>query len=352
MMARRKQKIGIAALLLAILLVVSACGANNGASNDAAIDPANNHGGTQTDDAGTSGQAGASSGEGKAEGEAPPSEPETRTVVDEFGEVEVPVHPQRVVGVYVEDYLVALGVTPVAQWYHPSWGTQEYLNLDVPLFDITGSLEALLSYDPDLIIVDGAVDAVKYEEYSKIAPTYRLPESVLQDSKQMLTVVADVLNIPDQAVAVLEAYEQKVADVKAQLQAAIGDETVAVIRVNTGDKTIALFGQKNRYTGVIYSEFGMTPHPLAANMEAYQEVLSEEAFASLDADHIIVFPSNGSWDSPENQEAFTLLDSPLWKSVPAFQNGHVYKMERSHWQSGAITANNLKLDDLLQQVAK
>lgn len=350
MMARGKQKLGIMALLLAMLLVVSACGTNNGASNE----PANNDGAAQTGNEGANGngQAGNSSGEEQAEGGAPLSEPETRVVVDEFGEVEVPTHPQRVVGVYMEDYLAALGVTPVAQWYHPLWGTQEYLNLDAPLFDITGSLEALLAYDPDLIIVDGAVDAIKYEEYSKIAPTYRLPENVLQDAKQVLTVVADVLNMQDHAAAVLEAYEQKVADVKAQLQATVGDETVAVIRVNTGDKTIALFGQKNRYTGVIYNEFGLTPHPLAANMEAFQEVLSEEAFASLDADHIIVFPSNGNWDSPENKDAFTLLDSPLWKSVPAFQNGHVYKMERSHWQSGAITANNMKLDDLLQQVAK
>lgn len=44
----------------------------------------------------------------------------------------------------MEDYLKALGVTPVVQWYHPSWGKQDYLNLDVPEYDITGSIEALL----------------------------------------------------------------------------------------------------------------------------------------------------------------------------------------------------------------
>lgn len=46
--------------------------------------------------------------------------------------------------------------------------------MDVPLFDITGSIEALLEANPGLIIVDGGVDAAKYEMYSKIAPTYRL----------------------------------------------------------------------------------------------------------------------------------------------------------------------------------
>lgn len=95
-----------------------------------------------------------------------------------------------------------------------SWGKQDYLNLDVPEFDITGSVEALLEKDPDLIIVDGGADAARYELYSKIAPTYRLPESVLQDSRQMLTAIADALGIPEKAESVLAAYDQKVAEGK------------------------------------------------------------------------------------------------------------------------------------------
>lgn len=70
---------------------------------------------------------------------------DTRKVKDAFGEVEIPVKPKRVAGIYLEDYMLALGVEPIVQWYHPSWGKQEYLGLtDVPLFDITGSLEAML----------------------------------------------------------------------------------------------------------------------------------------------------------------------------------------------------------------
>lgn len=207
----------------------------------------------------------------------------TRIVTDEFGEVEVPAHPERVAGIYVEDYLTALGVTPVVQWYNPNWGTQEYLNLDLPLFDNSGSIEALLAYEPDLIIVDGSVDKEKYDIYSKIAPTYRLPESVLQSSEDILRTVGDVLGIPDKVDSVLKDYETKVEKAKAKLDQAVGRETVAVIRVNTGDKTIALFGVKNRYAGVIYAKFGLEPHPMAKNMEAFQEVMSEEEFPSLDA---------------------------------------------------------------------
>lgn len=276
----------------------------------------------------------------------------TKVVKGEFGDVTIPVKPQKVAGIYVEDYLQALGVTPVVQWYHPNWGKQDYLGLNVPTFDITGSVEALLAANPDLIIVDGGVDAAKYEMYSKVAPTYRLPEAVLQSPTEMLKKIADALGIPEKAESVLVQYNQKIADAKAKLDKAVGEQTVAVVRINVGDKTLALFGINNRYTGNIYSELGLAPHRFAKDMKEFHAILSEEKIPELDADHIIVFPSNGSWTTEENKEAVKLLDSPLWKSLPAVKNGHVYKAERTHWQSGAVTANMKKTDDILKWFVK
>ena len=37
--------------------------------------------------------------------------------------------------------------------------------------------------------------------------------------------------------------------------------------LNVNDDTLALFGVKNRFTGFIYSELGLTPHPLVSKME-------------------------------------------------------------------------------------
>lgn len=242
---------------------------------------------------------------------------ETRIVEDEFGEVEIPANPQRVAAIYMEDYLTALEVKPVVQWYHPAWGKQDYLKLDAPEFDITGSMEALLQAKPDLIIVDGAADKAKYEEYSKIAPTYRLKEEILADPQAIVKTIADVLNIPDKADEVVKNYQQRITTLKAELDKSVGDETVAVVRLNVADKTLALFGVKNRYSGYIYTEVGLTPHPLARDMTEFHEILSEEAIPKLDADHIILFPSNGTWESEENQDAIKWLDSTLWNTVPA-----------------------------------
>ncbi|MFS0869508.1 ABC transporter substrate-binding protein [Paenibacillus xylanilyticus] len=321
---------GIAALVAVSL--ITGCSANSGAQEEQAQTPVTEN---------------AASGDIASETN---QETETRVVQDEFGDVTIPVHPQRIAGIYVEDYLKALDITPVVQWYNPMWGVQEYLDLDVPQFDTTGSIEALLQYDPDLIIVDGGADMEQYEMYSKVAPTYRLPEDILQDSNQILTTIADVVGKPDKGREVVAAYEAKIADAKAKLQEAVGGETVAVVRLNISDNTLALFGIKNRFTGFIYSELGLTPHPLVSKMEEYQEILSEEAIPELDADHIIVFPSNGDWASPENKEALKVLDSKLWKSLPAVKNNQLYMMERSYWQSGAITANSMKIDDLLQKM--
>ncbi|MBP1990994.1 ABC transporter substrate-binding protein [Paenibacillus eucommiae] len=277
----------------------------------------------------------------------------TRIVKDEFGDVEIPVNPQRVAAIYLEDYLAMLEVKPVVQWYHPNWGKQDYLGLDAPTFDISGSIEALLEQNPDLIIVDGGADAAKYEMYSKVAPTYRLPEGMLTDSPQILKTIADLLGIPEKAESALKKYHDTVADAKEKLEKAVGRETVAVIRLNTGDKTLALFGIENRFTGsILYKELGLEPHSMAKNMKEYQAILSEEVIPELDADHIILFPSNGTWTSEENKEAIQMLEGPLWKSLPAVKNGHVYVMERSHWQSGAFQANLMKVDDILKAMVK
>lgn len=280
------------------------------------------------------------------------SSSETRVVKDAYGDVTIPAHPQRVAAIYQEDYLLALGVKPIVQWYHPSWGKQDYLGLDVPLFDITGSMEALVEAAPDLIIVDGGADAEKYEQYSKVAPTYKVPDELRNDTVGRLKNIADVLGIPEKADEVVKNYEAKMAEAKAKLQKAIGKETVAVIRLNVGQKpTLALFGEGNAYTGIIYKELGLEPYAAAKNQDTHV-VLTEEAIPAIDADHIIVFPSNGTWDSEENKDALKILDTPLWQAVSAVKKGHVYKMDRTHWQSGALLANMIKADDLVKTFVK
>lgn len=276
----------------------------------------------------------------------------TRVVKDAYGDVEIPAHPQRVAAIYQEDFLKALGVSPIVQWYHPAWGKQDYLNLDVPLFDITGSMEVLLQANPDMIIVDGGADAEKYEQYSKVAPTYKLPDELRNDTMGRLKTIADLLGIPEKAAVVEKEYEEKMADAKAKLEKAIGGQSVAVVRLNVGEKpTLALFGEGNAYTGILYKELGLKAPEEVKNQDTHV-VLSEEAIPTLRADHIILFPSNGGWTTEENKKAIEMLNTPLWQSVAAVKNGHVYNVDRTHWQSGSVIANMMKADDLVNMFVK
>ncbi|MGE6226718.1 ABC transporter substrate-binding protein [Paenibacillus chitinolyticus] len=276
-----------------------------------------------------------------------------RIVKDAFGEVEIPAKPKRVAAIYLEDFVTALGVTPVVQWYHPTWGIQEYLKLNVPKFDMTGSMEALLDASPDLIIVDGGADKAKYDMYSKVAPTYRLPDEMLNDSFAILKTTADLLGMPDKAEPILKEYQKKIGDAKTALEKAVGTEKVAVVRLNVGEKTFTLFGINNRFIGsILYRDLGLTPPPMVKEMKEFQQIISEEMIPQIDADHIILLPSNGTWASEENKEAVQLLKSPFWKSVPAVKKGHVYQVERTHWQTGAFLANGMKIDDLLKLLVK
>lgn len=81
----------------------------------------------------------------------------------------------------------------------------------------------------------------------------------------------------------------------------------------------------------------------AEKMTETNVVLPEEVIPDLDADHIILLLSNGTWEDAGIAEALKdRMENPLWKNVPAVKNGKVYTVERSYWQTGAIMANGKK----------
>ncbi|ANY65901.1 ferrichrome ABC transporter substrate-binding protein [Paenibacillus sp. BIHB 4019] len=341
-MAWKGYQKGWVALLVASALLAG-CGANTANTQEA---PANQPSSAVESASGGQGDSAANAGKNEEAAE----EQTTRVVTDQFGEVEIPVHPKRVSALYREDYLVALGVTPIVQYYNPMWGKQDYLELEVPLFDVTGSIEAMLVSEPDLIIAAGEVDAAAYELYSKVAPTYRLPDDVLADTRTTLKVIADLLGIPGKAEQVLKDYESRISEVKTKVQASLGDEKLVVLRMNVVDQSINIFGMNNTFVGqILYKDLGLKAPAYAETMTEGNVVLSQEVIPELDADHIIMLPSNGTWEDEDNAKALkAMLASPLWKSVPAVKNGHVYQVERSYWQTGAITANFKKMDELLK----
>ncbi|SDC43301.1 iron complex transport system substrate-binding protein [Terribacillus halophilus] len=277
---------------------------------------------------------------------------EPRTVTDAMGhEVEIPANPEKVLASYLEDNLVALDITPVAQWSVGS--PQEYLQdslKDVPTIDSTLPFEAVASFNPDLIIIKSAsmVEGDKYEQYNKIAPTYVMGTEENGDWRKELQTMGEIFDKKDEAQKVLDDYDAKAADAKEKIQGAIGDESAAAIWLSGGQLYIV---NDNLSSGaVLYGDLGITVpegvKEISENATANWNPVSLEQLAEMDVDHLFLVNS----DEGDGSE---ILDDPLLANVPAIKNGNVYKYDKdTSWLYTGPIANEQIVDDAVESLVK
>lgn len=333
-----KTKISINALagILLLSMLLTACGNNNGG----------NEGGSTSEPAATDSAAAESSAPAEQE------QPADRKLTDGLGHVvTIPAEPKRIIASYLEDYLAALDVTPVAQW-SVSKGKQEYLQqylTDVPTIAYDLPYEAVLSFDPDLIITGTAstVEGGKYEQYTQIAPTFTLGDEVTADWRQALLKIGAVLGKSEKAQQVLEEYEKKAAEAKATLQEKAGGQSAAALWLS--GNTFYIVSENLSSGAVLYKELGLTAPAVVKEVsegsDANWNTLSLEKLAQLDADHIFLVNSEGA-----GAEA---LKDPIWQNVPAVKNGNIYEFSReTSWLYAGPIANEQMIDDILESIAK
>lgn len=146
-----------------------------------------------------------------------------RVLTDSLGhEVTIPEKPQRVIAPYLEDHLIALGITPVAQWSVKGGSVQGYLQdslKEIPTIEFDLPFEAVTSFKPDLIVIGSPdiAEGEKYEQYSKIAPTYVMGT---EDSnwRNKLLKVGEIFGQTEKANEVLAEYEQAAKEAKEKLK--------------------------------------------------------------------------------------------------------------------------------------
>ncbi|MGN8646060.1 ABC transporter substrate-binding protein [Gracilibacillus sp. HCP3S3_G5_1] len=278
---------------------------------------------------------------------------DTRTITDAMGhEVEVPANPERVIGSYLEDYLVALGITPVAQWsVRDGEDIQEYLQDDldgIPTIPSDLPYEAVTSFDPDLLLIDSAsmVEDNKYDQYNKIAPTFVVGAEDNNDWRTKLQLIAEVFGMEEKAEEVLAEYETKAEDAKEQIQGAIGDESVAALWLFAD--TFYIVSENLSSGELLYNELGLTAPSVVSEISetttANWSEISLEKLAELEADHIILVNSdNGS----------SVLDDPIWQNIPAVQKDNIYEFDQdSSWLYAGPIANSQMIDDALESLVE
>lgn len=280
-----------------------------------------------------------------------------RTVEHILGKIEVPAEPQRVLGLFVEDEMSALGVKPIMQYssgtYYQTY-LEDYLK-DVPKLDTAAfNFEAIMAAQPDLIILgfQGWADGGTYEKLSKIAPTYVFTGSEIQypqNWKKNLLTVADLLGKTEQAQDVIKKREAETKLAKEQLQVAAKGKTAAMIRIHAS-KEMRLYGGPGGQVGTaLYGDFGLEPAPIVRKLAWGEDMdiqaISMETIPQIDADYIFLAVDEG-----REEQATELKESKLWKTIPAVKQGHVYEVRGDVWITNGPLAYEKKMQDVMKAI--
>ncbi|WYP24823.1 ABC transporter substrate-binding protein [Alkalihalobacillus sp. FSL W8-0930] len=267
-------------------------------------------------------------------------------------DVNIPENPERVLGTYLEDYLVTLGVTPVAQWSTPN-GTQVYLEDQlegVPPISSELPLEEVTSIDPDFILINDEtqIESGLYEQYNSIAPTFVLGDEVTNDWRKTLTELGNILGKSEEAEQALADYDTLVEDSKDAIQQSIGDEKVAAIWYVADTYYTVSPTQSSGAT--LFEDLELEPANVIADLPddniAQWNPVTLESLAELDADHLIFINSS-------EEAADDLLDDPVWANVPAVSKGQVYPEDReSSWLYNGLQAHTQTIESAKELLTK
>ncbi|WP_446224583.1 ABC transporter substrate-binding protein [Nocardia sp. IBHARD005] len=268
----------------------------------------------------------------------------TRQVVTAKGPVTVPADPQRIVVLNgaLAGYLFDLdaevaaadprlvGVTLAPGEFPAAWAAEakEQGTVAVPSGDDL-NLEFIAAQRPDLIIGGGpgypGLQTIKnYDKLAAVAPT-ALVASDAANWQDQLKSVADFVNRPEKVGAMITAYTDKVAKVKASLKLPQG--ATAVMQSQSDGKPILL--APNTPLAALLAEVGFTiddkieakagnpPRTQASDWVTFSpELLS----TVIDAPVLFVIKLDGGRDIAQ------LKQDPALAMLPAFQKGQVYEL--------------------------
>ena len=268
------------------------------------------------------------------------------TFTDAMGnEVTVPENPQRVIGSYLEDYLVSLGVTPVAQWTVGNDSDQAYLQdklAEVPRINYELPFEDVLSFEPDLLLMDSnsMVEGDKYDQYSKIVPTYVVTNGEDVTWRERLTDIAKVLHKEEQAAQVEADYDDLVAATKETYADQIQGKSIAVLWVV--NNSVFMVSETKSSGQLLYHELGFEVPALVSEISesatADWSAVSLEKLAELDADYLILVNSDKGAD---------FFSEQVWQNLDAVKNNHLWEFgPESSWLYNGPIAYTKMIEDI------
>lgn len=246
------------------------------------------------------------------------SKEETITYESEFGPVEVPENPERIVALAYAPNLHALDIemSGVDQWSKNNPLFEEDLE---GVAEVTeAEPESILAENPDLIIAGANMENL--EELEKIAPTVTYTWGKLNYLEQQIEI-GKLVGKEDETRAWAEDFEKRAADIGSKIKEKHGEDTTVTV-IETDGKGFYLFGEAwGRGTEILYQAMDLKmPENVqkAVSSDGYYEI-SQEVLAEYAGDYIVL--SRGE----ETDMSFTY--SEVWQSIPAVQNDNVIEID-------------------------
>ncbi|WP_435272517.1 ABC transporter substrate-binding protein [Streptomyces parvulus] len=288
----------------------------------------------------------------------------TRTVATDYGKVEVPAAPKRVVVLNhaLAGYLYDLDVPVTATIpedadgkgeYSPYWADEAkkdgttFLPWSVDGFD----LEAILELEPDLIVGGGIgfplFQAEKvYDDLTDIAPTVLVGKKLGDWRGQFSFLADDVFGKKDVYTEHVAAYDGRVTEVKKAITPPPGPVSFLAM---TGDGTayglVESVGLPTEFKKV-----GIEPAPVFAEggFEVYGgggdmfELSTEKAGQTITQPSVFVMGFNA-----DTTDVATLGKNPVYGALPAFKSGHAYDLP--YWVLRGDYDESMALLDIIEK---
>jgi iron complex transport system substrate-binding protein len=268
---------------------------------------------------------------------------------EEVGETVIPAKPERVIVLDTGelDNMASLGIEPVGIAHPADVGMAPgYLDVgdavDLGPYDAL-DLEQIKNLEPDLILgtslrIDD--DDLK-RQLQEIAPTVLAPRpGVLWKENFLLNAAA--VGEEERAQELLDAYEERAAEVGAAVAKANGGEapTVSMLRFMAGQ--IRLYANDS-FIGIILDDAGL-PRPETEDIADLAVEISAEEITLAEGDWLLW----GTYGEPDSTEQAAVVDGPLWDQVPAVADGGVvHEVADETWYLGlGVAGAELVLDDL------
>ncbi|OMF70664.1 ABC transporter [Paenibacillus peoriae] len=190
--------------------------------------------------------------------------------------------------------------------------------------------EKISDLSPELIIIGGR-QADAYKELSKIAPTISMAvdtKDYINSFKKNVETLGQIFNKEDAAKQELAAIDSSIKTVHDK---AVASKAKGLI-VLTNEGSLSAYGSQSRF-GIIHDAFGVTPVDPDIKVSTHGQKVSFEYVQQKNPNYIFVV-DRGAVVVEEGKEQVTgkqTMENELVKKTNASKNGHIVYLDPNYW---------------------